>query len=178
MDTGIIPRGWDRDRLKQALGLAYNDPENFESIAISLGVPPDAVLELLNTDEGEKVGLMSAKQMQQDGTLLKMQALKPLEKLVAQVEQRIDAGDVSTNTAVRLLDVLFKMTGLAEERAARLRVEAERDKPMATIIVLKPGDPDPEPAKENEARVVIDLRGKHRQSNVIDVTPNDDEGGE
>lgn len=176
MTNKIIPKGSYPDWLKPALGRASNDIDSVESVEASYGLEPGTLLDLLNTDEGMKAAMVAEGQMKQDGTLLKWQALKPLEKLVARVDAMIDAGDVSASAAPRLLDVLYKITGIAEQRGALLRLDAERDKPLPTICILHVGDPDPEQAQEGQFRIVIDLRGKDRPSKAIDITPDD--GGE
>jgi len=168
----------DKDRLITALALVYENPGNAEAIAASYGTDPESLLELISNDpESQRAALIRAEELRQGGELLRRKALGPLEKLTDQIGNMIDAGQISATAAPKVAETLFKLSGLAEERAARLRTQLEDDKPKATVFVLHGDDPEPPPAKPNEHRLIIRLPSAKKQHDIIDVTPTEDEGG-
>lgn len=162
----------DRTRKIDALALLAAGVHDIDTAATLIGQSPEQILEVLESPEGLRAVAVHLEHMRESGRLLKAQAMVPLEKLVSRVREQIEAGEVSASSAPRLLDVLLKLTGIAEERAARLRAQAEEDQRRALVCVLHPGDPDPAPAKPGQHMLIIDLRGRDRER-VLDVTPND-----
>lgn len=168
----------DKDRLVTALALVYENPDHAEAIAASYGFDSETLLELISTDpDSQRAALVRAEQLRQGGELLKRKTLEPLEKLVDQLGDMIDAGKISAAAAPKVAETLFKLSGLAEERAARLRTRAEDDAPKATIIFLSGNDPEPPPAKPNEHRLIVRIPGAKQRHDIIDVTPTEGEGG-
>lgn len=178
MSNGIIPHTAEQKaRLITASALVHDNPNNAEAIAANYGTDPESILELLATREGMSAALIRAEELRQDGELLKRKTIPLLERLTDQIGDMIDAGQISPTAAPKVAETLFKLSGLAEERAARLRTQIEDDKPKATVFVLHGDDPEPPPAKPNEHRLIIRLPGAKKQHDIIDVTPTDGEGG-
>lgn len=178
MSNAIIPHTADeKERLKTALALVLDNPSNAEAIAASHCTDPESLLELLATEEGMRAALVHAEELRQGGELLKRKTIPLLERLTDQIGDMIDAGQISPTAAPKVAETLFKLSGLAEERAARLRTQIEDDKPKATVFVLHGDDPEPPPAKPNEHRLIIRLPGAKKSSDIIDVTPAKGEGG-
>ncbi len=175
----IIPKtDDDKDRLVTALALVLQTPENAEAIAASYGFDAQTLLELITNDPGsQRAALGRAEQLHHEGELLKRQCLPKLERLVDQLGEMIDAGKLSATTAPKVAETLFKLSGLAEERAARLRTRAEDDAPKASIVFLSGDDPEPPPAKPNEHRLIVRIPGAKQRHSIIDVTPTEGEGG-
>lgn len=147
----------DAEALKTALALVYDAPEDAEAIAAVAGVSPTDILTILATEAGVQAAMVRLEELRQSGELLRRKALAPLEKLIDQIEALIDAGAISASAAPKLAEVLFKLSGLAEERAARLRVQApERQLP---IIYIRHGD---DPVPEHPGRDAIVIRLPHR----------------
>lgn len=172
----------DAERTKTALALVYDTPENVESIAAAHGINPETLLDLLGTEAAMRAAPVQLEEMRQSGELLKRKALNPLERLVDQIAEYIESGQISPAAAPKVAETLFKLTGLTEERAARLKVQAEDDTPKATIMILQGNEPDPPPEKPNEHRIVIRLpnvkpQGNEHPNRIIDVTPTEGEGG-
>lgn len=165
-----------RERLLDALALVLAGLKDPEAAAMEIpGTSAEQLLSVLESDQGMMAVSVRLDELRDSGALLKAQALPVLEKLVQRIHEIVDAGDVSASAAPKLADVVFKMSGLAEERAARLRAQADEDAPRATVITLFADDPEPAPAKPNEHRVIIRLPTAHRRTpNVIDVTPSDE----
>ena len=174
----IIPQTTDeKERPITALALVLDNPNNAEAIAANYGIDPDTLLELLTTEEGMRAALVRAEELRQGGELLKRKTIPLLERLADQIGDMIDAGQISPTAAPKVAETLFKLSGLAEERAARLRTQLEDDKPKATVFVLHGDDPEPPPAKPNEHRLIIRLPSAKKQQDIIDVTPTEGEGG-
>lgn len=174
----IIPHTTEqKTRLKDALALVLDNPNNAEAIAANYGTEPESLLEVLATEEGMRAALVRAEELRQDGELLKRKTIPLLERLVDQAEDMANAGQITPGMLPKLMDTMFKLSGLAEERAARLRAQTEDDKPKATVFVLHGDDPEPPPAKPNEHRLIIRLPSAKKQHDIIDVTPTEGEGG-
>ncbi len=107
------------------------------------GVEADDLLDAL-----EQPALMRAVQDQvrkarQRGDLLRDQALPAIEKLIATADRLAAEDAIAPAVLPRMLDTLFKLTGLAEERAVRLRAEAAAQAPMLTLAILDGDTPAP-----------------------------------
>ncbi|HJV26301.1 MAG TPA: hypothetical protein VJ673_11470 [Aromatoleum sp.] len=173
--SNLFPHPQNEDRERQArflreAALVVAIRKDLDTAAARSGVSADQLIDFAASDSGSRAIAAEIDRLRDSGELLKAQALAPLEKLVGKMNEMVEAGEVSPSAAPKLADVLFKLTGTAEERAARLRAQAEEDEPKVTVHILHPGDADPPPAKAGQHRLVIDLRGKARQK-VLDVTP-------
>lgn len=174
----IIPHTTEQKaRLITASALVLDNPNNAEAIAANYGTEPESLLEVLATPGGMRAALIRAEELRQGGELLKRKTIPLLERLTDQIGDMIDAGQISATAAPKVAETLFKLSGLAEERAARLRTQIEDDKPKATVFVLHGDDPEPPPAKPNEHRLIIRLPSAKKQHDIIDVTPTKGEGG-
>lgn len=167
----------DRERLKTALALGLERPSDLESIAANHGTTAEVLLQLLGTEEGMRAALVEVEGLRQDGELLKRKTLPLLERLTDQIGDMIDAGQISPTAAPKVAETLFKLSGLSEERAARLRAQTEDDAPKTTVRILYSDEPEPEQNGKNY-QIVIRLPHAQRSTrNVIDVTPTK-EGGD
>ncbi|TVO53076.1 hypothetical protein [Denitromonas halophila] len=165
-----MPTDDEKERLKLALALTYCEPSKAEEHCTAYGVDLEHVLSTLAEPEGLRAAIVAAQALRQSGQLLKRQALAPLEKLVAHIDEMIDAGHIPPGTAPKLADTLLKLTGLAEERASRLRL-TEPEKPSATVFVLH-GDEKAPPTRAGESRITIRLPATPRpQGDIIDAEP-------
>jgi len=165
-----------RGRILNAAALVLGELQDPDTAAAVAHVTTERLFDLLDTEEGQRAAVAHLDRMREMGEVLGTKVHAPMEKLVDLVHAQIEAGEVSASAAPKLLDVLFKLSGLAEQRAARLRLHAEDDGPKVTVHILHPGDADPPPAKAGQHQLTIDLRGQDRRK-VIDVTPTD-EGGD
>lgn len=179
MSNGIIPHTAEQKaRLITASALVHDNPNNAEAIAANYGTDPESILELLATREGMSAALIRAEELRQDGELLKRKTIPLLERLTDQIGDMIDAGQISATAAPKVAETLFKLSGLAEERAARLRAQTEDDTPKAAIHILYGDEPEPSDPKGNKYRIVIRLPNAQREAgDIIDVTPTEGEGG-
>jgi len=179
MSNAIIPHTADeKERLITVLALVLDNPNNAEAIAASHGTDPETVLETLATEEGMRAALVRAEELRQDGELLKRKTIPLLERLVDQAEDMANAGQITPGMLPKLMDTMFKLSGLAEERAARLRAQTEDDTPKAAIHILYGDEPEPSDPKGNKYRIVIRLPNAQREAGeIIDVTPTEGEGG-
>lgn len=178
MSNGIIPHTpEEKGRLITASAYVLANPGDAETIVASYGTDPDSMRALLSTEEGMQAALVRAEELRQGGALLKRESIGVLEMMVAQAKDMAEAGQITPGMLPKLMDTMFKLSGLAEERAARLRTQIEDDKPKATVFVLHGDDPEPPPAKPNEHRLIIRLPSAKKQPDIIDVTPTKGEGG-
>ena len=173
MSNVIIPHtAEEKERMTDALALVLDNPNNAEAIAANYGIDPESLLELLATEEGMRAALVRAEE------LLKRKTIPLLERLADQIGDMIDAGQISPTAAPKVAETLFKLSGLAEERAARLRAQTEDDTPKAAIHILYGDEPEPIDPKGNKYRIVIRLPNAQREAgDIIDVTPTEGEGG-
>ena len=169
-----VPTNEENERLKLALALTYSDPAKAEIHCTAYGVDLEHVLSTLAEPEGLRAAIVAAEELRQSGQLLKRQALAPLEKLVAHIDALIDAGQIPPGSSPKLADTLLKLTGLAEERAARLRL-TEPDQKLPTVHIVH-GDSS-EPIEDGAPRIVIRLPGAAKLADVIDVEPAGDSDG-
>lgn len=167
----------DRERLKTALALVLENPTAAETIAANHGTTAETLLQLLGTGEGMRAALVQAEGMRQEGELLKRKTLPMLERLADQIGDMIDAGQISPTAAPKVAETLFKLSGLSEERAARLRAQTEDDAPKTTVRILYSDEPEPEQTGKNYQIVIRLPHAKRSTRNVIDVTPTK-EGGD
>lgn len=179
MSNAIIPHtAEENERMTDALALMLDNPNNAEAIAANYGIDPDTLLETLATEEGMRAALVRAEELRQSGELLKRKTIPLLERLVDQAEDMANAGQITPGMLPKLMDTMFKLSGLAEERAARLRAQTEDDTPKAAIHILYGDEPEPIDPKGNKYRIVIRLPNAQREAgDIIDVTPTEGEGG-
>lgn len=141
------PKGAEfKENLRRALGLAVAldlPPEDLGPLEAAHGLPEGTLLPVLCSDDGARVAAMEADALGQSGEVLKRKAVDALDKLVGRMEAMIDAGEVSPSAAPKFADVLFKLTGLAEERGAKLRAQGGPVELPFVFTVLYEGEPAP-----------------------------------
>lgn len=175
--TDIISRDKERERLGSALALALRDPENVEAIAANHGTTAGTLIEILSTQEGWAAASVQLETMRQDGSLFERLAAGHLETTLDLIGSQLSAGAVSPALAMKLAEVLYKLTGVADERAARLRLR-EEVKPMLPLVHIQYEGEEPPQVEPGRDVVFINIQGPrpaHAGGRVIDVTP---EGGE
>ncbi|TVT61039.1 MAG: hypothetical protein FHK80_00480 [Azoarcus sp. PHD] len=159
-----------RDLVMTTLAKVLAGVQEIDTAAAITSATPDQLLEILDSEEGGRAVVSHLARMRDSGELLKAQALAPLEKLVSRIDEQIDAGAVSVSTAAKLMDTLLKLSGLAEERAARLRAQAADDTPKMNITICYKGEEPP--AGMAEHSIVIRFPTTERPGNrTIDITP-------
>lgn len=130
-------------RLHQALALAVASPDRLDAVAADAGVAPECLLDILATEDGLRGARVRVAQMRESGELAKVRALVLLEKMLDRIDALIDEGGVGAAVSARLADTLFKVSGLAEERAVKLRTEAGlQEGPRPVVNIVFQGRPD------------------------------------
>lgn len=169
LSTAPQDEGAHRTRLR-ALALSLADIEHVEEIARGHGLRDTEVLDLLATDEGYAAATAELERLRETGELLKHRAIRALDRGVERLHQALDDEALPPATTAKIANELFKMTGLAGERASRLQAEQGHDRPVLhfgiyarpeDVPATPPGDlalniimPSTETAAEAQARAI------------------------
>ena len=135
------------------------------------GLPADQLLDIAQKPGvPEAIGQAIAK-MEDDGTVIAERSRRLTDQTLQRLKETADDPDASPALLLRIGEFAFKASGLAEERAAKLRV-VPPEKPIPLLVVLGADEVEP-PAREGEPRIVIRFGAsavgdRHR---TIDVTP-------
>ena len=158
-----------RKDLARAIGLCWARPQETETIAAAAGVNLNALLAVLGTDEGAREGAISAEKLRRSGELIKHLASDPLESLIVSMGEMIKRGEVSPGLAPKMLDSLFRVTGIAEERAARLRTQTE-ERPLPMLCVLY-GNDVASPPVPGQKRIMMHIPNYDADGKIIGAAP-------
>ncbi|KON80755.1 hypothetical protein PA01_03125 [Azoarcus sp. PA01] len=137
-----------RARVLREAALVMADLKDLDTAAARSGVSADQLIALASSEEGARAIAAETDRLRDNGELIKARALPLLEKLLDRADEKLEAGEVSASAIPKLIDTTFKVTGLVEERAARLRLQAEEDAPKVMVHILHPGDADPRPRRQ------------------------------
>ncbi len=128
----------ERERLLKvlALALAADEPSAVSAIALQHGVSGELALDLLATDEGHAAAMVELERMRDAGELVRHRALRALDRAVDKMDQALGDRSVGPAIVARIANELFKIAGLAEERAAKLRRDAPVHAPQIIFNIL------------------------------------------
>lgn len=172
MTTDIAPidsNDTDDGALLRAAALAWNWPDRISEIAAAHGVDISTIAAVLGDPKGIAAASRELERLRRSGELLKVAALPVLERFLARADAAMDDESVSPATLTRVADTTMRLSGIVEERAAKLRQEASERPNFVNLIISNPGDPEPPPEKPGEMRLVIvapDSAGL-REGNVV-----------
>ena len=124
----MFPVSREISRIVDDLATAISH-DDLDLAAARLGLPLDAVLGLLETHR-PAVELALAG-MRIDGRLHEAKAAALLLRLLDNLSGQID--DLSPATATRVAEILLRVSGMQDKRAAALKIN-EPDRPKFTII--------------------------------------------
>lgn len=144
-----------RALLLRAMALTMGDLDNAPTIARAHGLPEETILDLLATDDGYAAATAELERLRDSGEWLRHTSLRALDTGVKRLHRALMAEDTTPGTVARIAAELFKMSGLAEERAAKLRREAAQTGTVVHMITHFEGDPELPPEKPGELRLVI-----------------------
>lgn len=140
----------DNRPLLRASALAWYRPEHLDDIATAHGVDSSLVAAVLTDDSARIQAIKELERMRASGELLKTLALPVMEKFITRAHAAMDDPDVSPATLTRVADTTFKMAGLAEERASRLRREDSQPQRVVNYFVGKAADAPPSTGEPGE----------------------------
>jgi nucleotide-binding universal stress UspA family protein len=126
-----------------------------EALAARHGVDPDILINALDQPDLLRQVQAQVQTSRQRGDLLRRQSLPVIETLVETAHRMATEDMVSPAVLPRLLDVIFKLTGIAEERGARLRAELAPQPPTLHLNILSGDMPAPVAAKPGELSLTI-----------------------
>ena len=145
--------------LLRAAALAWVQPHRVNEFAARHKVAVAEVAALLADPERASHVQGEIGRLRRSGDLLREHTLPALEKFAMRIEGMIDDPDLSPAALGKLAETLFKLSGLAEERAATLRRDTDQTHPAVLNFTIIAPD------------------GSHMQTlpgRVIDVEVDDD----
>jgi hypothetical protein len=147
-----------------------------EAASTRHAVAPDDLLDALERPELVRAVQDHVHKARQRGDLLREQVLPAIEKLIATADRLAAEDAIAPAVLPRMLDTLFKLTGLAEERAVRLRVEAAAQAPMLTLNILEGDTPAPPESGGLTLTIISPSWQGGRQERVIEHGVGEDGG--
>ncbi len=126
-----------------------------EDVAARYSLDPDELLNALDQPDWMRHARAQTQTLRQRGDLLRMQVLPAIEKLIANARRMADADAISPAVLPRLLDALFKLSGIGEERAANLRASANRPAAKVLTVAVLDGDMPMPPKVEGGLSLTI-----------------------
>jgi hypothetical protein len=154
----------DDDRLRSALvevvtSSRATSSEDYlseiEAIAARYCLDPDDLIAALDQPDQLRQVQTHVQTLRQRGDLLRGQTLPVIEQLIATAHRMAAEDMVAPAILPRLLDTLYKLTGLAEERGARLRTELAAQTPTLHLNILTGDAPAPPAAHSGELSLTI-----------------------
>lgn len=128
--------------------------DELEGIALAHGADLAALLDLLQTPEGQRLANAARVKGVQTGELIQTKARRALNTGIDRIQHALRDESASAATVGKLVEILNRLSGLTEERAARLKVSADASGFMS-LHIRGPNDPEPPPAVPGEMRLSI-----------------------
>lgn len=132
--------------------------EELEGIALAAGGDLANLLGVLQTPEGQRLANAARVRGVQSGGLLQVKARRALNTGIDRIQQALRNRETSAATVGKLVEIVNRLSGLAEERAVQLKVS-----PAPTSFIgfytTGPGDPEPPPPAPGELRFHIHFAG-------------------
>lgn len=119
--------------LLRAAALAWTQPHRLNEFAARHEVDVAEVAALLADPDRASHIQGEIGRLRRSGDLLREHALPVLERFTTRLEAMVNDPDLSPAALGRLAETLFKLSGLAEERAATLRRDTDQTKTGATL---------------------------------------------
>lgn len=139
-----------------------------EDVAARYGLDPDELLNALEQPDWMRHARAHSQLLRQRGDLMRMQLLPAIEKLIANARRMADADAISPAVLPRLLDTLFRLSGIGEERAANLRASANHPAaPVLTLAVLDGDMPMPQRVEGGLSLTIIAPTWRGGQERVV-----------
>lgn len=140
--------------------LLVNELAPLEEAAALAGMDADGFVEALGSPEIQSQIETESAKMKATGSLTEIKSTGLLHKLVCQFGADIEAG-VPIGTAIKLAEILLRISGLAEKRAAEARQGALQNSGGFSITIHLNGDREPlriggAAAIEGEVMEVVD----------------------
>lgn len=118
---------------RQALGRAWLQPDRAAEFARQGKLDLQTLVDYLSTDEGAAEAEAAALELRRSGDFIGQRSAEQMELLLDMIEKQIREDGVSVTAAAKLLDTLFKITGIAAARATKAQENAGVGKPRFSI---------------------------------------------
>ena len=136
-------------QIEALAGLINGD--SIDDVAALLGVSTSAIVSLAD-DKALMVQVDATAVMQRrNGEVIRSKSKAILTALLSRIESLVESEEMSAATAVKVADVLYKIIGIADERAVELRAVAAAPHTGFTVNINLSGRPVTSPAA---ARVI------------------------
>ncbi len=130
----MIPVKVEANRdLVSAGALLVNSLATIEESAALTGMSMAAFIEALENPATQRLIETESAQMRASGKLTETRALVMLDRLLITIEGQLDG--ISPTAATRVAEVLFRIAGLSERRAAEIRQASPHDGARFTITI-------------------------------------------
>ena len=117
---------------------------HIENVAQEHGVDPDVLLSALEKPELMHEVRSKARGLRRQGELLRNKVIPVLERMVDAAGRFVDEDAINPSVMPRLMDSLFRLAGIGDERAARLRAATgAATGPTLTMTILDGDMPEP-----------------------------------
>jgi hypothetical protein len=104
----------------RCLGLASGDPDHLEFYAIEAALDPGLVQDVLDTDDGARLGLIMEGQLRSSGELDQVRTSWVMPDVFALLKTSIAAKSLSDSVAIKLIETLGKQNGRGGEKRTSL----------------------------------------------------------
>lgn len=131
----------ESDQLTNAGALLVNGMLSIEDAAAINGMAVVAFVAAMEDPAIQSQIETESARMKISGKLTEARALSMLDRLIVNFESQIDG--MAPATATRVAEILLKISGLAEKRAAEARQGDMQKGEKFSITIIMPGDRDP-----------------------------------
>lgn len=136
--------------------------EELEGVALACGSDLSTVLGLLQTPEGQRLANAARVKGVQSGELLQAKARRALNTGLDRIQMALRNRETSAATVGKLVEIANRLSGLAEERAARLKVAPDSGSTL-TLNILTGDAPRPAPTDGLSLTIIApDWKGGER----------------
>ena len=138
----MIPAKFENNRdLIRAGALLVNSLAKIDEAAALTGMTVAAFIEALEDPATQSLIETESAQMRASGKLTETRALVMLDRLLVTIESQLDG--LTPSSATRVAEILLRISGISERRAAEIRQVSPQDGARFSITINLGGDRQP-----------------------------------